>query len=205
MDSSFFFVFGVALVAAALILSAIGIRGSASFPGSRPLLVGGTALFAAIVATTAALAVVNAREEQEHRDEEIAEEEAAAGEEAAAEQPAGAEAEAPPAPPAGQPPAAAAEPTVLDLSTPEDGSLVFEPDALEASVGPVTITYSNPSPVGHNVAVEAADGTVLGETPVFTAGEEELSLEDLAPGEYVFFCTVPGHREGGMEGDLEVE
>lgn len=196
MDGGDFFIFGGILVAAALILSAIGIRGRASFPGSRPLLVGVTALFAAIVGATAALAVVNAREEQEHREEEQAHEEVAAGDEAAAEEGAGAgaagEQEAP------------AEATGLELSSPEDGSLSFEPDALEAPAGALTIAYANPSQVPHNVAVEAADGDLLGETPTFTAGEEELALEDVAPGQYVFFCTVPGHREGGMEGDLEV-
>jgi plastocyanin len=200
MDGSDFFILGAALVAAALILSAIGIRGKASFPGSRPLLVGVTALFAAVVAATGALAVVNAREEQEHRDEELAHEEAAAGEEATEE---GAPAEEAGGAAAGEQPAPA-EAAGLELTSPEDGSLSFDPDALEAPGGPVTITYANPSQVTHNVAVEAADGELLGETPTFTAGEEELALEDLPPGEYVYFCTVPGHREGGMEGDLEV-
>lgn len=194
MDGSDFFILGGALVAAALVLSAIGIRGSDSFPGSRPLLVGVTALFAAIVAATAALAVVNAREEEEHRAEEEAHEEEAATEEAAAEEGAA----------AGKGGGAAAQATALDVTSPEDGSTSFEPDALEAAAGPVAIAYSNPSPTPHNIAVEAEDGSVLGETPTFTAGEETLELQEVAPGRYVFFCTVPGHREAGMEGDLDV-
>jgi plastocyanin len=161
----------------------------------------GTAAFAAVVVGTTAFAVVNAQDEQEHREKELAEEQATAEEEAAAEAP---------APPAGaggaqQPPAPAGAATSLDVTSPSDGGLIFDPDSLEAQPGGLTITYANPSPVPHSLAVEDAEAMVLGETEVFSAGEQEVTVDDLAPGEYVFFCTVPGHREAGMEGDLTVQ
>jgi plastocyanin len=204
MDGSLFFWLGGVLVLAALGIAAIGIRGKASFPPSRPVLVLGIAGFAAVVVATTTLSVVNAQDEQEHREKELAEEEAAAEEETAAEQP---------STPGGQPqqagqdqqpppPSTASE---LAVTSPEDGGLIFEPDGLSAKAGTLTITYANPSPVQHSLAVETADGNILGETEIFTDGEMEVTLNDIVPGDYVFFCAVPGHREGGMEGDLTVE
>jgi plastocyanin len=206
MDGGLFFPIGIALVFAAVILSAIGIRGRESFPPSRPVLVGVTLLFAAIVVGTTSLAVVNARDEKEHRDEELAEEE----EQAEAEQPVppsegGTPPEEPPpgaAPAAGKPPPEGAA-TMLDLTSPEDGSLVFEPDALKAPPGTVTLAYENPSPVTHNINIEA-DGGNLAASDDITNGEVDVSAQ-LGPGEYVYYCSIPGHREGGMEGDLVVE
>lgn len=198
MDGSLFFWLGGALVLAALAIAAIGIRGKASFPPNRAVLVLGTAAFAAVVVATTALSVVNAQDEQEHREKELAEEEGTAEQEATAEE----EATGGGKQQAQQPPAAA---TTLDVTSPSDGSLVFDPDGLEAKPGSLTITYSNPSQVQHSLAVENAAGDVLGETQIFTGGEQEVTLNDLTAGEYVFFCTVPGHREAGMQGDLTVQ
>jgi plastocyanin len=200
-----FYFAGIALVIAALVSAYVGIRGAASFPRNRPMLAGGIALFAVIVGGTMAFAVDLSEEEQAHREAELAEEEQAAESEAATE-------EAATQTPAGQPQASeggeqqapAATETTLDVSSPEDGSLVFEPSGLEAKPGNLALTYTNPSAVQHNVALETADGNTLGETPIFADGEETLELSGLAPGKYVFYCAVPGHREAGMEGDLTV-
>ena len=200
-----FYFAGIALVIAALVIAYVGIRGAASFPPSRPLLAAGIAVFALIVGTTMALAVDLSVEEQAHREAELAEgEEVAEGEtqaeEATKETPAG----QPQASEGGEQQAPAANETTLAVSSPEDGSLVFEPSGLEATPGNLSLTYTNPSPVQHNVAVETADGNTLGETPIFAGGEETLELSSVAPGKYVFYCAVPGHREAGMEGDLTV-
>jgi plastocyanin len=200
-----FYFAGIVLVLAALLIAFVGIRGADSFPRNRAILAGGVAAFAVIVGGTMAFAVELSEEEQAHREAELAEEEQQAEAEAGAE-------EASEETPAGQPQASEGgqqqPPQVtessLAVASPEDGGLVFDPNGLEANPGNLTLTYTNPSAVPHNIALATADGNVLGESPTFTDGEESLELTSLAPGEYVFYCAVPGHREAGMEGDLTV-
>ena len=192
MSGDFFFVIGIVLVAAALVLAFFGIRGSDSFPPSRAVMVGLIVLFAAGVGTTMAFAIVKANDEQKSRNEKLASEEGTA--ETTAN-------------PGGQPQAAGAggaPATSLDVSSPADGGLSYSPNGLTAKPGNVTITYDNPSPVPHSIAVATANGNVLGQVQPFTAGKQSVSLPNLAPGKYVFYCTVPGHREAGMQGNLTV-
>jgi plastocyanin len=186
MDGDFFFVIGIVLVLAAVAISFVGIRGSERFPPSRGVLVGVTALFAAIVATTMAFAVVKSVDEQDKRNKEQAQEEAQAQPENTAPQ------------------GGAAPSEKIDVSSPADGSLVFQPDGLQAKPGNLTIDYDNPSPVPHSIAVATANGNVLGQTTPAANGTQTLDVTDLAPGKYIFYCTVPGHREAGMEGNLTV-
>jgi plastocyanin len=210
MDGEVFYYVGGALVLIALVFAAIGIRRHESFPPNRGVMVAVIGLFLAFVVASAATAVVLAREEQDHRRHELAEEEAHAAAEAEAEgehSPAEDEAQPPPPGPAqedvdqGVPPGRGAQ-TELDVTSPEDGSLVFEPDGLEAPAGSITLVYANPSSVPHSIAIEAG-GDTIDESETVTDAETEASAE-LAPGEFIFYCTVPGHREAGMEGTLTV-
>jgi plastocyanin len=180
MDGNFFFVVGGLLVLAAVVVSFVGIRGSDSFPPNRGVLLGVIALFVAIVGTTMAFAIVKSVDEQDKRNDELAKEE-------------GTTSEAPSGPV-----------TTLDVSSPSDGGLVFNPNGLKAKPGNVAIDYDNPSQVPHSIAVATANGNVIGEVQPFSGGKQTLDLNDLKPGEYVFYCTVPGHREAGMQGDLTV-
>jgi plastocyanin len=99
--------------------------------------------------------------------------------------------------------------TTLDLSADPSGALAYTETELEAPAGSVTIEFTNESPVQHDVAVSPTDGSTsddpIGKTAVISEGSETLELSDLEPGEYQYWCTVPGHLEAGMEGTLTVK
>jgi plastocyanin len=92
--------------------------------------------------------------------------------------------------------------TSLKLAANPSGQLSYNTKLLAAKAGTVTITMTNMSPLEHNVTV--AEGTkVLGATPTFVGASKTLTLK-LKPGKYTFYCSVPGHRQAGMEGTLNV-
>jgi plastocyanin len=91
---------------------------------------------------------------------------------------------------------------VLDI--PSTAQLAYETNSATAEPGPTTIRSPNPSSTPHNIAVSGPGGVnEIGEV-VQDGGVSEVQVT-LRPGEYEFFCTVPGHREGGMEGTLTVK
>ena len=61
---------------------------------------------------------------------------------------------------------------------------------------------ANMSPLEHNVTI-ASGSTVLGATPTFVGGSRSVTVK-LKAGTYTFYCSVPGHRQAGMEGTLKV-
>ena len=91
----------------------------------------------------------------------------------------------------------------LALSADPSGQLRFTTTTLQAHAGSVTIAMHNPSQLSHSIAIEGAGVNTAGEV-VGPSGTSTVSAT-LKPGTYKFFCTVPGHRQGGMEGSLTVE
>jgi plastocyanin len=92
----------------------------------------------------------------------------------------------------------------LDIEADPSGSLAFTSDKATAKAGKVTVNFTNSSPVPHDVAIEDSSGETIAQTEVLAEGSDSATAE-LEPGEYKFYCTVPGHRQGGMEGTLTVE
>lgn len=94
--------------------------------------------------------------------------------------------------------------SVVDIEAAEGSELAYTTASASAKTGEVTINFTNPQAIPHDVDVEDADGASVGKTELITEGTDSVEL-NLEPGDYTFFCSVPGHREAGMEGDLTIK
>jgi uncharacterized cupredoxin-like copper-binding protein len=180
---------GVAFVFVAFsLLSALVIpRYRPDFPGGRHLRLFIAVVLVLFVAMLGAVEVFAREEEEEPREEAAAE----------------------PAEPAETAPTTTAPATTAGggdettLGNPADPSeLRFSKSALAAPAGTVTLIMENPSALEHNIAVRGEGVDEQGE--IVGQGEESRVTVDLEPGEYEFYCSVPGHEDAGMKGTLTV-
>ncbi len=84
------------------------------------------------------------------------------------------------------------------------GELAYTETDVTAKAGEATIDFSNPSSTPHDVVIEDQSGNEIAKTDVIT-DSTATTTADLKPGTDTFYCSVPGHREAGMEGTLTVK
>jgi uncharacterized cupredoxin-like copper-binding protein len=91
-----------------------------------------------------------------------------------------------------------------ELSIPTDptGQLRFQASSATAKAGKLTLVSKNDSPVSHDISVKGGGVDRQGKQ-VQDGGTSKVTV-DLKPGKYVFYCSVPGHEQGGMSGTLTV-
>jgi plastocyanin len=189
MDETLFYVFGLGLVVSALAVSAIGLRFE-GFPPSRAVLAAVIAYFVGMVAATTTFAVLNARDQAHERKANEAAQAAA------------------------QPPAGETSTTTSTTTTPakattlklaaDPAAIAYDTKQLSGSAGQVTIAFTNPSAVTHDVCVSSSSGQEIGCSQTISQGSTSLS-ENLNPGNYTFFCSVDGHEAAGMKGTLTIK
>jgi plastocyanin len=94
--------------------------------------------------------------------------------------------------------------SVVALEADPNGQLAYTTDQASAKAGQVTVEFENPQALSHDVAIEGSSGTTVGKTELVAEGSAVATV-NLKPGTYHYYCTVPGHREAGMEGTLTVK
>jgi len=75
----------------------------------------------------------------------------------------------------------------------------FSPSEIEATEGSVILEITNTDAFDHDFVIDDFD--VKATLP---ANETTRVTFDATPGTYTFYCSIPGHREAGMEGTLTV-
>jgi plastocyanin len=98
---------------------------------------------------------------------------------------------------------APAQASSLAIAADPSGQLKYIPSTLSAKAGKVTVDFTNKSPLPHDVVLVDSSNKVLGQTPVFQGGTKTFTVT-LTPGAYTYYCSVPGHRQAGMQGTLTV-
>lgn len=105
------------------------------------------------------------------------------------------------APGAGKP--VAAKDGKLELPADPSGQLAYITKVATAPAGALQIDSKNESATPHDIAIEG-NGVDEGGKTVSSGGVSTVSVT-LKAGEYTYYCTLPGHREGGMLGKLTVK
>jgi mono/diheme cytochrome c family protein len=91
----------------------------------------------------------------------------------------------------------------LELPADPNGQLAYITKRASAPAGSLQIDSKNEASIPHDIAIEGNGVDDKGKT-VQDGGTSTVKV-DLKPGKYTFYCTVEGHREGGMEGTLAVK
>jgi plastocyanin len=92
---------------------------------------------------------------------------------------------------------------VLAIPADPTGQLFYVFKDATANAGQVKVESQNKSSVDHDISIEGNGVNEKG--PVVKNGATSEVDVDLKPGSYTFYCSVPGHREAGMEGKLTVK
>jgi uncharacterized cupredoxin-like copper-binding protein len=80
----------------------------------------------------------------------------------------------------------------------------FAPKTFEAPSGDVTFVVKNDGAIEHNFIAETQAKQKVAEIAVLEPGQSLAVTATLQPGTYTFYCSLPGHRDAGMEGSVTV-
>jgi plastocyanin len=79
--------------------------------------------------------------------------------------------------------------------------IYFTPKQVKAPAGKLKIDYVEQGTQQHTLVIDGAKDFKLEVGP---GSKNASGTVDLAPGEYSYYCTIPGHRAQGMSGTITV-
>lgn len=93
--------------------------------------------------------------------------------------------------------------STVKVAADPSGQLRYTTKSLQATAGKDTIDFTNDAAIPHDVVIEQ-NGKTLGKTKTITDSSTSTTV-NLEPGTYTYYCSIPGHRDAGMEGTLTVK
>jgi mono/diheme cytochrome c family protein len=88
----------------------------------------------------------------------------------------------------------------LTIPADPNGQLAFAAPKATGTPGPVTIEMPNDSGIQHDIVIDG-----LGRGKVVSKGVSSFKASLDAGKTYTYYCSVPGHRQAGMQGTLTVK
>jgi mono/diheme cytochrome c family protein len=89
---------------------------------------------------------------------------------------------------------------VLSIPADPSGQLAFTASKAVGQAGPATIEMPNKAGIQHDIVIDG-----LGKGPVVANGTSSFKATLDAGKTYTYYCSVPGHRQAGMQGTLTVK
>ena len=83
----------------------------------------------------------------------------------------------------------------------EAHDIFFTPKQIKAPSGKLVIHYEELGSQEHTLVIDGVKGFKLQVGP---GTKNATGTVDLKPGEYAYYCTIPGHRAQGMSGTITV-
>jgi len=102
--------------------------------------------------------------------------------------------------PAGSGKPAAEKNGTLEVDADPTGQLAFTTNKATGQPGEITIKMANKSGTPHDIVIDGK-----GKGQVVQNGGVSQFKANFSAGSYTFYCSVPGHRQAGMQGKLTVK
>jgi uncharacterized cupredoxin-like copper-binding protein len=88
----------------------------------------------------------------------------------------------------------------LQIDADPTGQLAFVTDVATGTPGQITVKMQNKSGTPHDIVIDGK-----GKGQIVQNGGVSQFQANFAAGSYTFYCSVPGHRQAGMQGKLTVK